>query len=153
LVTGSGILPVRRARRVTTDRLDGVVVDIDPTEDDRALAVLQAGLHDQAPGHRLVFGYEVVAAGLGGWVGDRVVRVRVWPALVDASGAVIEDRHDDPDGDVLALDFDPTTTGTALAALVETGRLFVAGPDIGPTPLVLDLDRDLIADVVAEVTG
>jgi hypothetical protein len=59
---------------------------------------------------------------------------------------------DDPDSEVLVLHFHPEVDRDALVQLVETGRLFVAGPDAGPVPLVLDLDRDLVAEVVAQVS-
>ena len=38
-----------------------------------------------------------------------------------------------------------------LAFLADSGRLFVAGPEAGPTPLVVDLDRDLVREVLAEL--
>lgn len=152
-MTGPGGLPVRRSRLVDTGRLHGVVVEIDATADESALAVLQAPLHDPPPGHRVVFGYDLAAAGLGAWIGDRWVRLRVWPALVDGDGTVVDDHHDDPDADLLTVVFDPDRDATALADLARVGRLIIAGPDAGPVPLVVDVDRDWVTEVVAEVTA
>jgi hypothetical protein len=115
------------------------------------MAVLQAGLHPYADGQRLVHGYRLSAAGLGAWVGDRRLRVVVWPALVDESGAITEDDPDDPHTDVLVVDIDPARFGPELEALEELGRLVIAAPDGGPVPLVLDVDRALVAEVLASV--
>lgn len=154
-VPGAGALPVRRSYLVDTTRLTGVVVEIDPTREPAALAVLQAGLHEPPEGTRLVFGYAVAVAGLGAWVGDRRVRVSIWPALVDGAGAIHDpDRADDNAGteeDLLVIDFDPVADRAALDDLARVGRLIVAGPDAGPVPLVVDLDRALLADVLAAV--
>ena len=152
-VPGAGALPVRRSYLVETDRLTGVVVEVDPSREPTALAVLQAGLHEQPEGHRLVFGWDVTTAGLGAWVGDQRVRIQVWPALVDAAGTVIEDDHDHPDADVLWIDFDPIADRTALDDLVRVGRLIVAGPDAGPVPLVVDLDGEAVAEALARIVG
>jgi hypothetical protein len=144
-------LPARRARVVRSDQLRAVVVEVDPTEDPSALAVLQAGLHTYAEDQRLVHGYRLSAAGLGAWVGDRRLRVVVWPALVDETGAITEDDPDDPHTDVLVVDIDPSRFGPELDALVELGRLVIAAPDAGPLPLVLDVDRTLVAEVLTSV--
>ena len=153
-MTGHGerALPVRRAAIVETDRLAGLVVDIDATEDPQALAVVQAGLHELPEGSRLGFAYDVAVVGLGAWVGDRRVRISIWPVVVDAEGDVHADDPDDPDADVLVIDLDPILHGAELDALARLGRLLVAGPEGGPVPLVLDLDRDLVAEVVAAAT-
>jgi hypothetical protein len=154
-VPGAGALPARRCRLIDTDALTAVVVEIDATREPHALAVLQAGLHDPPAGHRLVFGYDVVAAGLGAWVGDRRVRISIWPALLDEQGTVTEAVAVGggwTEDDVVTIDIDPTRHGDALADLVRVGRLVVAGPDAGPLPLVVDLDRDLVADVVRAAT-
>jgi hypothetical protein len=154
-VPGAGALPARRCRLIDTDALTAVVVEIDATREPHALAVLQAGLHDPPAGHRLVFGYDVVAAGLGAWVGDRRVRISIWPALLDEQGTVTEAVAVGggwTEDDVVTIDIDPTRHGDALADLVRVGRRVVAGPDAGPLPLVVDLDRDLVADVVRAAT-
>ncbi len=155
-VPGAGALPARRCHLVDTAALTAVVVEIDATREPHALAVLQAGLHEPPAGHRLVFGYDVVAAGLGAWVGDRRVRISIWPALVDEDGTVAEAVDVGggwTDDDVVTIDIDPTRHGDALADLARVGRLVVAGPDAGPLPLVVDLDRDLVADVVRSATS
>src|SRR5699024_7904695 len=103
----SGSLEPRRIRRVRTKRLDAIVIDVDATDDESALAVLQAPLHPRDNGERIVFGYDISTAGLGQWIDDRRLRVRVWPAVVDAAGHVIDDRHREPGADVLVLDIDP----------------------------------------------
>jgi hypothetical protein len=150
---GSGIVVVRRSYPVVVGDQPGVVVEIDATGEPRALAVQQAGLHPLAPGHRLGYGYDVTPWGLGAWVGDRRVQLRVWPVEADGHGDIVEEADpDDPDSEVLVLHFHPEVDRDALVQLVETGRLFVAGPDAGPVPLVLDLDRDLVAEVVAQVS-
>ena len=139
-------LPVRRWRAIDTIDRRAVVVEVDATEAPRALAVLQASLHDVPAGHRLGYGFDVDTVGLGQWVGDRRVRIRIWPVLVDADGTVTaEEDPDDPEAEVLAIDLDPSpdAEGPALAILAETGRLLVAGPEAGPTPLVVDLDPAL----------
>ncbi len=146
-------LPVGRATVVETDRLAGVVVDIDATEDPQALAVVQAQLHELPDGSRLGYGYDVTVTGLGAWVGDRRVRISIWPAVVDAEGAVHAEDPTDPDADVLVLDLDPRVHGDELRALVRLGRLLVAGPEGGPVPLVVDLDRDLLADALERATA
>ncbi|MEZ5181874.1 MAG: hypothetical protein R2702_08385 [Acidimicrobiales bacterium] len=148
---GERALAVRRATVIETERLAGVVVDVDATADPQALAVVQASLHELPEGHRLGYGYDVEAAGLGAWVGDRRLRISIWPAVVDADGAVEAADPDDPDADVLVLDVDPVAHGEALDALVRLGRLLVAGPEGGPVPLVVDLDRDLLAATVERV--
>ena len=140
-----------RVRIVATEALHGVVVEVDATEDEAALAVLQAGLHDLPDGQRLIHGYDVAAAGLGAWIGDRRVRIRIWPALIDEAGEITADDPSDPDADVLVLDLDPAAHREELAFLADSGRLFVAGPEAGPTPLVVDLDRDLVREVLAEL--
>jgi hypothetical protein len=144
-------LPARRAYVVDNDQLRAVVVEIDATANEPALAVLQAGLAEYAEGMRLVHGYRVSAAGLGAWIGDRRLRVVVWPALIDDAGEITEDDPDDPETDVLVVDIDPQRHGDALDALADLGRLVIAGPDAGPVPLVLDVDRDLVAEVLADV--
>ena len=78
-------------------------------------------------------------------------RIRVWPALLDEDGEITADDPDDDGADLLVIDIDPREHGAALDDLIRLGRLFVAGPEAGPTPLVLDLDRDLVASVVAAV--
>jgi len=148
---GERALAVRRATVIETDRLAGVVVDVDATGDPQALAVVQAPLHELPEGHRLGFGYDVEVAGLGAWVGDRRLRISIWPAVVDAEGGVDAADPDDPDADVLVLDVDPNVHGDALDALVRLGRLLIAGPEGGPVPLVVDLDRELLADAVGRV--
>jgi hypothetical protein len=146
-------LPVRRARIVEEGALRGVVVEVDATEDPRSLAVLQASLHELPDGERLIHGYRVASAGLGAWVGDRRVRITIWPATVDAAGEIHADDPDDPDADILVIDVDPLEHGEELLALARLGRLFVAGPEMGPTPLVLDVDRELVDEVVSSVLG
>ena len=138
---------------VDTEQLAGVVVEIDATEDPQALAVLQAGLHEVPQGSTLVHGYRVTTAGLGAWVGDRRVRVLIWPALVDASGDIEADDPDEPDADVLVIDIDPLEHGAELEELVRLGRLIVAGPESGPVPLVVDLDRELVREVLDQATA
>jgi len=150
---GERALPARRAYVVDTDQLAGVVVEIDATEDPQALAVLQAGLHELPEGTRLIHGYDVATAGLGAWVGDRRVRVSIWPALIDADGEITADDPEDPTADVLVIDLDPLEHGTELEELVRLGRLIVAGPESGPVPLVVDLDRDLVRAVLAAATA
>ena len=149
---GQRALPARRAYVVETDQLAGVVVEIDATEDPQALAVLQAGLHDLPEGTRLIHGYDIVTAGLGAWVGDRRVRVSVWPARIDEAGDITADDPEDPSADVLVIDLDPLEHGAELEALVRLGRLFIAGPESGPVPLVVDLDRALLRDVLDAAT-
>ncbi len=144
-------LPVRRARVVDDDTLRAVVVEIDATANLPALAVLQAGLEEHPEGVRLVHGYRIVPAGLGAWVGDRRLRVVVWPALIDEAGEIDAVDPDDPDAEVLVVDVDAEAYADELDALARLGRLIVAGPDAGPVPLVLDVDRALVADVLAAV--
>jgi hypothetical protein len=138
---------------VDTEQLAAVVVEIDATEDPQALAVLQAGLHEVPEGTTLIHGYNVTTAGLGAWVGDRRVRVSIWPALIDAAGEITADDPSDPDADVLVIDIDPLEFGAELEELVRLGRLIVAGPESGPVPLVVDLDRDLVREVLAAATS
>jgi hypothetical protein len=140
-----------RSYVVDEDALAGGVVEVDATEDEEALAVLQARLHPAPDGLQLVFGYDLSTTGLGGWVGDRKVRLRLWPAWLDDAGEITSDGPDDPDGDVLLLDLDPSEHGDVLRALARTGTLLIAGPEVGPTPVVLALDRELVAEVLAEV--
>ncbi|MCU1459647.1 MAG: hypothetical protein JWL73_3739 [Actinomycetia bacterium] len=139
----SGGLPVARSYVVDTERLRAVVVEVDATGDPSGLQVLQASLHEPPEGTRLIFGYDVTAVGLGAWVGDRWLRLAVWPAVVDEAGEVSEQDPDDPDRDLLQIDFDPAADADALRSIGEIGRIVIAGPDAGPTPLVLDVDRDL----------
>ena len=145
-------LPARRAYVVDTEQLAGVVIEIDATEDPQALAVLQAGLHEVPAGSTLIHGYNVTTAGLGAWVGDRRVRVSVWPAVIDAAGEISADDPADPDADVLVVDLDPLEFGAELEELVRLGRLIIAGPESGPVPLVVDLDRDLVREVLTAAT-
>lgn len=152
-VPGTGALPVRRSYLVDTPALAGVVVEVDATREPSALAVLQAGLHELADGDRLAFGYRITAAGLGAWIGDRRVRITIWPAIVAADGTVTEDDPTDPEADVLVLDLDLRTERAALDDLVRVGRLIVAGPDQGPVPLVVDVDTELLADVLRTAAG
>lgn len=142
-------LPVRRAYVVDTEQLAGVVVEIDPTQDEQALAVLQAGLHEHPPGTTLIHGYRLAPAGLGAWVGDRTLRLLVWPALIDEAGEIEAADPDDPEADVLVIDLDPTVFFDELVELGRLGRLIIAGPDAGPTPLVLDVDRKLVRELLA----
>src|SRR6478609_8933818 len=146
-MTGHGdrALPARRAYVIDTEQLAAVVVEIDATEDEQALAVLQAGLHERPEGTTLIHGYNVTTAGLGAWVGDRRVRVSIWRALIDAAGEIDAEDPSDPDADVLVVDIDPLEFGAELEQLVRLGRLIVAGPESGPVPLVVDLDRELVA--------
>ena len=130
-----------------------MVVEIDATEDPQGLAVLQAGLHEVPEGSTLIHGYNVTTAGLGAWIGDRRVRVSIWPALIDAAGEITADDPTEPDADVLVIDIDPLEFGGELEELVRLGRLIVAGPESGPVPLVVDLDQDLVREVVAAATA
>jgi hypothetical protein len=150
---GDRALPARRAYVVDTEQLAAVVVEIDATEDAQALAVLQAGLHEVPDGATLIHGYNVTTAGLGAWVGDRRVRVSIWPALIDAAGEIAAEDPSDPDADVLVIDIDPLEFGAELERLVDLGRLIVAGPESGPVPLVVDLDRDLVREVLTAATS
>ncbi|MFN8018298.1 MAG: hypothetical protein U0P45_09250 [Acidimicrobiales bacterium] len=144
-------LPARRMYVVDQEQVRGVVVEVDATTTPAALAVLQAGLQELPDGTNLVHGYRWSAAGLGAWVADRRLRVAIWPALLHADGSIEADDPDDPDADVLVIDIDPREHAGPLASLVEMGRLFVAGPDAGPTPLVLDVDTELLVEVLASV--
>lgn len=144
------MIPVRRSRLVQSDRLTGVVVEVDATGDPAALSVLQAGLHEAPPGQRLVFGYDIDTTGLGAWVEDQQIRIRIWPALLDDDSGIVHD-HSEGDDAELHLVFDPERDRTALADLARVGRLIVAGPDSGPVPLVLDVDVDLVANVLASL--
>lgn len=148
--TGSGVVRARRIRRVRTDRLDLVVIDVDATEDERALAVLQASLHELEGDRRVVYGYDLHVAGLGAWVGDHHLRLRIWPAIVDGTGRIVEDRHEDPDADVLTIEIDPREHAAELAELRRLGRLAIAGPESGPVPLLLELDTALVDSVLRE---
>jgi hypothetical protein len=85
-------------------------------------------------------------------VGDRRVRVSIWPAFIDAAGDIDAADPDDPDADVLVIDLDPLEHGTELEELVRLGRLIVAGPESGPVPLVVDVDRDLVREVLTAAT-
>lgn len=144
-------LPARRAYVVDTDRLQGVVVEVDATETPTALAVLQASLHELPEGARLIYGYDVRVTGLGAWIGDRRLRIAIWPALLGADGEITADDLDDPDADVALIDLDPLEHGEELDHLVRLGRLLVAGPESGPVPLVVDLDTDLLASCLEEL--
>lgn len=150
---GSGALPVRRSRTVETTALRAVVVEIDPTQDPAALTVLQAQLHEPPDGQQLVFGYDVMAAGLGAWVGDRQVRISIWPALVDDQGTISAADPDESERDLLVIDIDPVAHRAALDDLARLGRLVIAAPDAGPVPLVVDVDTDLVASVLRVVMG
>ncbi|MCB1040859.1 MAG: hypothetical protein KDA94_15215 [Acidimicrobiales bacterium] len=147
----SRALAARRVHIVERDRLAGVVVDIDATDDPRALAVLQASLHDLPDGHRLGYGYDVEVTGLGAWVADRTVRISIWPAVQSPDGVIDADDPDDPESDLLVIDIDPRQHADALDALARLGRLIVAGPEGGPLPLVIDLDRDVVGAALDEV--
>lgn len=150
---GRAPLPVRRFREVHTDALHGVVLEVDATEEPTALAVLQADLHELPSGQRLGYGWDVAGVGLGAWVRDRRLRLRIWPAIADETGEVEADDPDHPEADVLMIDFDPVADAEAIAAIGRVGRILVAGPEAGPTPLVLDVDRDHWIDVAAEVSA
>ena len=144
-------LPARRMYLVDEGQVRGVVVDVDASTTPSALAVLHASLQDLPDGSTLVHGYRLSAVGLGAWVGDRRLRLAIWPALLHADGSIEADDPDDPEADLLVIDIDPREHAGALASLVEVGRLFVAGPDAGPTPLVLDVDTELLVEVLASV--
>ena len=45
----------------------------------------------------------------------------------------------------------PAADAEALQGLAETGRLFIAGPDAGPVPLVLDVDPGWVTEILAEL--
>lgn len=150
-MNGDRALLVRRTYEIDSDRLSGVVVEIDATDTPSALAVVQASLHELPPDQRLVYGYDVAPAGLGAWVGDRVIRLRVWPALIDETGEVVVDDHEHDDADLLVIDFRPDFDAPAIEGIGRTGRVFVAGPEGGPVPLVLDVDRGLWTSVAGEV--
>ena len=147
-----GSLPVRRSYPVETGRVAGLVVEIDPTGNESALAVLQAQLHEQPEGTRVIFGYDLSIAGLGAWVGDRRLRLQVWPALLHADDEITED-HPDDGGDVLVIDFDPDADRAGLDHLISVGRLIIAGPDAGPVPLVLDLDQTRLTQLLETLDG
>lgn len=149
---GSGALPVRRSYPLDRNGVRGVVVEVDATSDERALAVQQAGLHPLPDGDRLGFGYDLSIYGLGAWVSDRRVQLRVWPVIAHPDGSLDEDDPDHVDSDVLVIHFDPEVDAEALERLADTGHLFIAGPDAGPVPLVLKLDPSWVAEVVAEVS-
>ncbi len=150
---GTGALAVRRSHLVDTPQLSGVVLEVDATSNQAALAVLQAGLHEYPPGQHLIHGYEVVPSGLAAWVGDRKVRLRVWLAILHDDDTITEDDPSDPNTDVLVIDLDPVVDGDALSTIAATGRVIIASPDAGPVPLVLDVDRATVADVVERVTA
>ncbi len=150
---GRAALPVRRSREVRTEALHGVVLEVDATEEPNALAVLQAALHELPPDHRLGYGWDLAAVGLGAWVGDRHLRLRIWPVIADETGEVQADDPDHPDTDVLVIHLDPDVDAEAIASIGRVGRILVAGPEAGPTPLVLDIDRDHWLEVAAEVTA
>lgn len=145
-----GALPVRRCHPVDAGRLVGLVIEIDATGNDTALAVLQASLHEAPEGRRLIFGYDLRVAGLGAWVGDQRIRLRVWPATIDADDH-IEVDHPDDGGDVLVIDIDPVAHRDGLEHLRSTGRLFIAGPDAGPVPLVLDIEPEALTEVLDQL--
>lgn len=145
--TSGGALPVRRSYPVDTGRIAGLVIEIDATQDESALAVLQAQLHEQPEGARIIFGYDLDLAGLGAWVGDRKVRLRVWPAHIDEHDEISED-HPDDGGDVLTIDFDPVVDRHGLRHLLDTGCVLIAGPDAGPVPLLVDIEPALLAEVL-----
>ena len=149
---GDRALPARRAYVVDTEQLAAVVVEIDATEDPQALAVLQAGLHEVPEGSTLIHGYNVTTAGLGAWIGDRRVRVSIWPAMIDAAGEIEADDPEHTEADVLVIDIDPLEFGTELEELIRLGRLIVAGPESGPVPLVVDLDQILLREVLTAAT-
>lgn len=150
-----GALPVRRSYEVDTPDLQGVVIQVDATETPTALAVLQASLHELPEGQRLVYGYDLSVVGLAAWVGDRRVRLEVWPALVDAAGDITADDPHAEGADLLVIDFDPVDPDhrSALEGLARGCRLFIAGPESGPVPLVLDIDPELVAEVLASTAG
>ena len=58
--SSGGALPVRRSYPVDTGRIAGLVIEIDPTQNESALAVLQAQLHEQPDGMRIIFGYDLL---------------------------------------------------------------------------------------------
>ena len=142
-------LPVRRGRVVDRGAVRGVIVDVDPSADEASLAVVHAAFEAPPDGHRIVWGYDVVVTGLGAWIGDRGVQVQLWPALVDEHGAIDDERSPG----TLRIDLDPTRDRALLDDLAERGRLLVAGADIGPVPIVVDLDPDLVAAALADATG
>ena len=150
LPPAEGPLPVRRTHPVATGKVSGLVVEIDPTRHLTALAVLQAGLHEQPEGTRLIHGYRLELSGLGAWVGDRRIRLHVWPALIDEAGEITED-HPDEGGDELVIEFDPQADAEGLAYLSATGRVIIAAPDAGPVPLVVDIDPDDLLDLIAQL--
>lgn len=113
---GSSHLPVRRSYPVEVGGRPGVVIEIDATSEPRALAVQQAGLHPLPVGHRLGFGYDLDVYGLGAWIDDRRVRLRVWPVEADETGTVIDEADpDDPDAETLVVLFHPERDAVALA--------------------------------------
>jgi hypothetical protein len=147
-------LPVRRSRIVETpDGRGALVIEVDATGDPEALAVLQASLHEVPDGCRVVYGYDLVVIGLGAWVGDRRIRLRVWPALLDDAGEVTADDPDAPGADLLEIDLDPSVDADALEALAATNRVLIAGPETGPTPVLVDLDPDLVAETLESLTS
>jgi hypothetical protein len=132
-------------------RAPGVVLHVDATVDASALAVLQARLHQAEGGAHIVYGYDLEVVGLAAWVADRRLRLTVWPALLHPDGEITEDDPHHPDADLLVIDLDPLEHGAEIAALATTARVLIAGPETGPTPLVLELDPVLAADAAAEV--
>jgi hypothetical protein len=66
----------------------------------------------------------------------------------------VRDEHPDEHqgADVLVVDVDPIEHGDALADLERLGRVIIASPDAGPVPLVLDVDRALVAEVRAALS-
>ncbi|MEZ5204251.1 MAG: hypothetical protein R2701_07695 [Acidimicrobiales bacterium] len=112
---------------------------------------MQASLHDLPDGHRLGYGYDVEVTGLGAWVADRTVRISIWPAVQSPDGVIGADDPDDPESDLLVIDIDPRQHADTLDALARLGRLIVAGPEGGPLPLVIDLDRDVVGAALDEV--
>jgi hypothetical protein len=144
-------IPVGRARVLDHERGMAVVLHVDATEDPTALAVLQARLHEPPDGARVVYGYDLEVVGLGAWVGDRRLRLTVWPALLHADGEITDDGPEGADADLLVIDIDPLEHGAELTALAACGRVLIAGPEAGPTPLALDLDPQRCAELIAQV--
>ena len=73
--------------------------------------------------------------------------------IADETGEVQADDPDHPDTDILVIHLDPEADAEAIASIGRVGRILVAGPEAGPTPLVLDIDRDHWLEVAAEVTA
>jgi hypothetical protein len=84
-------------------------------------------------------------AGLAAWVGDRRLRLTVWPALLDEDGEITRTTPTTP----MPTSSSSTSIRSSTARRSPrspTARVLIAGPETGPTPLVLDLDRELAAD-------